>query len=312
MIDPALVKSLAVECGFSLCGVVPAEELAGERPLFESWIGSGRASGLGYMERNLDKRMNPALLVEGGRSVIVCAVNYKNEAWNQPHDPAIPKLASYALAPEYHVTVKSMLGLLLARLRETYPDLAGRCFTDSAPVLEKRLAVRAGLGWTGRNSLLVTPDYGTFVILGEIIINDEAASYDRPPGRDGCGECRACVESCPTGAICDDRMIDARLCISRATMYPSEGDPATRGWILGCDECQSCCPYNRKSPMHTHPGFDTVADYRLLTPGFWGELSDEDFDRIFGRTPLGNLRRRTSHPSPAGTGTSPAASARRD
>ena len=257
MIRTEVVKNLASEVGFDLCGVAPCRHLAQNEEWFRRWLDRGMNASLGYLERNLDKRFDPRRLVEGARTAVVCAVGYKNRASEGYPAGCRTKIASYACAADYHATVRVMLARLFEELRGMWPGLRGRAFVDTAPLLEKQLAVEAGLGWIGRQSLLVTPRLGSFVVLGELILADEADRYDEPFEGTRCGRCRNCIESCPTGAIVAPRVVDAGRCIACHTI---EREPASRidldGWIFGCDRCQSCCPYNRNAPMHAHPAFD--------------------------------------------------------
>lgn len=287
MLDARTIKKAAAEAGFDLCGVARSRRLGEAEARFRGWLEAGCHAGLGYLERMPQKRFDPALLVEGARTVIVCGVSYKNEVSSgYPADfPA--KVASYACAVDYHTTLRGMLAVLLERLRETAPELAGRGFVDTAPIAEKQWAVEAGLGWIGRQSLLVTPQFGTSVVLGVLVVTDEADRYDSPLGGAGCGACRRCIEACPTGAVGEERMIDARRCIACRTIERTTAPDFDRhGWIFGCEACQQCCPYNRQAPVHRHPAFDPLFDPRTMTPAEWLAMSDEAFAGRFAATPL--------------------------
>ena len=213
MLDRSFIRQSAAAAGFDLCGVAPCRHLVRNEQFFRRWLGDGRHASLGYLERNLDKRFDVRRLVEGAQTVVVCAVGYKNGLSDGYPDDFRAKIASYALTADYHATIKGMLGDLFGRLRAAEPALAGRAFVDSAPLVEKQLAVEAGLGWIGRQSLLVTPRFGSFVLLGELVLDAACDRYDEPLAGVGCGSCRRCVEACPTGAVCNDRAIDARRCI---------------------------------------------------------------------------------------------------
>ena len=281
------IKELAREVGFDLCGVAQCTNFEEEKRFLEGWIERGFASSLDYLKRNIDRRADAATLVEGAKSVIVCGMAYKNhisEGYPEGHKA---KVASYACTTDYHLTIKQMLFNLCERLKEHRPELSARCFVDSAPIFEKRYAVEAGLGWIGRQSLLVTPQFGSFVLLGEIVTSEECDHYDKPLVSVGCGECRRCVEACPNGAV-KERYIDTSRCISCATIErPSEGEKTPlHGWIFGCDECQSVCPYNRKAPLSTNPLFAPKFNPVAMTPEEWLNLSDEEFLVKFGTTPL--------------------------
>lgn len=281
------IKKLAADAGFDLCGVAPCRHLARNEAWFREWLARRYQSSLGYMERNAEKRFDPRLLVEGAQTAVVCAAAYKNRAGEGYPPGHRAKIASYACTTDYHTTIRAMLGQLLEMLRRTTPGLAGRAFVDTAPLAEKQLAVEAGLGWIGRQSLLVTPRYGTYVLLGVLLLKDETESYDAPFEGTRCGRCRNCMESCSTGAIAAEKTIDTARCIACHTI---EKQPAIgidlEGWLFGCDRCQSCCPYNQKAPMHANPAFDPLFDPVAMTPEEWLAIDDAEFEERMGATPL--------------------------
>lgn len=287
MLTSRIIKACAAEVGFDLCGVTCCRHLADNEHRFRTWLAEGYHSSLGYLERNAEKRFDPRLLVEGARTAVVCAVSYKNRFSAGYPAGCRTKIASYACNRDYHETIRTMLGRLFEALRGHWPGLKGRAFVDTAPLAEKQLAVEAGLGWIGRQSLLVTPQFGTHVLLGELLLCDETDACDAPFEGEGCGACRACMEQCPTGAIVAPRTIDTRRCISCHTVERAPDDPVDlHGWIFGCDACQSCCPHNRRTPQHAHPAFDPCFDPLELTPERWQTMSEAEFDRLFGATPL--------------------------
>ncbi len=288
MLRIADIKRLAKLAGFDLCGVTRSTHLVDGEYNFRNWLGRGCGDLLPYLHRNLELRFDPSALVPDSRTVVVCGVNYKSEYSLQKRSCDGAAIASYALMRDYHKTIRKMLKSLMRELQQLDESLEGRLFTDSAPLLEKHLAVRAGLGWIGRQSLLVTPDYGTFVLLGELVISSEVNSYDEPymaDGVDGCGSCRACLTSCPASAINADRSIDARRCISARTVEMEEcGDAPLSGWIFGCDECQSCCPHNRNTPLYTNPDMKPIIAPPTVVD--WAQMTHEQFDGLSVGTPL--------------------------
>ena len=292
MLSSGYIKKTALNAGFDLCGVARCRHLTENERFFKEWLAEGRSGGLEYLHRNLDKRFDPSKLVDGARTVVVCAVSYKNGISDGYPDGAKNKIASYACAGDYHNIIKDMLRQVFSLLKSEYPQLSGRAFVDSAPILEKQFAVEAGLGWVGRQSLLVTPQYGTFVLLGELVLTDESDIYDHPLPHSGCGECRRCIEACPAGAIGDARSIDASRCISCATVearHRTDGASSScdlHGWIFGCDECQSCCPYNRRAAYHRIRAFDPIFDPREITADNWLQMSNEEFSEKFAATPI--------------------------
>ncbi|MDR2885550.1 MAG: tRNA epoxyqueuosine(34) reductase QueG [Rikenellaceae bacterium] len=286
------IKRAARRAGFDLCGVAPCRVLEQQRPHLEQWLAAGRHGGLDYLRREPGRRVDPSSLVDEARTVIVCAVSYNHGAHLRVEQAAaqgVPKIASYALAPDYHAVLKDMLHRMLGELRTSAgTGFAARGFVDTAPLLEKAWAIEAGLGWRGRNSLLITPDHGSFVVLGEIVTDAPADRYDAPYAGPGCGTCTRCVEACPAGAICEPGVVDAGRCIARLTIEKPENglhnDPL-HGWIFGCDACQSACPHNRRA-RPGNPALAPVLDPAALTPAFWHSLTPTDFHARMGRTPL--------------------------
>ena len=268
MFNLAQIKALANEVGFDLCGVVQCRNFGEDRVFLEGWIERGYASSLDYLKRNIECRADASRLVDGAKSVIVCAVSYKNEVSEGYPIGHSTKVASYACTTDYHITIKQMLFELCTKLKDVNPDFSARCFVDSAPIFEKRYAVEAGLGWIGRQSLLITPQFGSFVLLGEIVMTAECDEYDSPLEGIGCGACRRCVEACPNGAV-KERHIDTSRCISCATIEcRADGEGCdTHGWIFGCDECQTICPYNRKAPYFSNSKFAPLFNPIERTPG---------------------------------------------
>ncbi len=287
IIEAKHIKKVALDAGFDLCGVTSCQSFPINRAAFESWLKEGYDSSLSYMRNNIDMRFDVGQMVEGARSVVVCAVSYKSEISGGYSAADKCKIASYACNRDYHKTLKKMLKAILRELQTTYPSLEGRAFVDSAPILEKQYAVEAGLGWIGRQSLLVTPEYGTYVLLGELVLNAEVDEYDKPLEGVGCGECRRCMDACPTGAIVKPMTINTSRCISCHTI---EAEPSVEinlnGWIFGCDECQNCCPYNKKAKPHSSALFDPMFDPREITAEQWMTMEEEEFAEKFGSTPL--------------------------
>lgn len=287
MLSYDVIKTIAAEVGFDLCGIARTTVFEKNEQAYKRWLEQGYDSSLEYMRRNCDKRFDVRELVDGAQSVVVCAVSYKSEISGGYAPTDRCKVASYACARDYHKSIKKMLLSMLKQLQATNPSLAGRAFVDSAPLLEKQYAVEAGLGWIGRQSLLITPEYGSYILLGELVLCEEADRYDTPYTGIGCGECRRCMEACPTGAIVSEMTINTSRCISCHTI---EAEPQTsldlHGWIFGCDECQNICPYNRRATLHRNHSFDPLFDPRLIAVEEWMTMSEEDFSLRFGSTPL--------------------------
>lgn len=287
MVKSDYIKSLAAHIGFDLCGVTRCQKFDKNEQAYISWLERGYDSSLSYMRNNLDKRFDVGRLVEGAQTVVVCAVSYKSEISGGYAQTDKCKIASYACNRDYHKTIKKMLQQLLKELQAEYSVLQGRAFVDSAPLLEKQLAVEAGLGWIGRQSLLITPEFGSYVLLGELVLNDVADNYDAPYSGVGCAECRRCIDACPTGAIVAPMTINTAACISCRTIE-SENDTNIdlHGWIFGCDECQNICPYNKRATSHRNSNFNLLFDPRNITAEQWLGMSEEEFFIQFGSTPL--------------------------
>lgn len=297
MFRAAEIKDIATQEGFDLCGIVPARPFTDQRAFYDGWLRRGFGDGLDYLGRNVDKRFDPSLLVPGAKSIVVCGVSYKNDTGDGYGESRSPKIASFARAADYHSTIKAMLEAVASRLEQRCGTFHWRAFTDSAPVLEKRAAVEAGLGWRGRNTLLISPRYGSFVLLGELIIDREADVYDTLQAGAGCGNCMRCVDACPNGALTPEGL-DTRRCIARITIEKkAPHDPCdtagetsrtvpTHGWIFGCDECQSVCPYNIAAPLFSDPRFTPMFDPRDLTAEDWLAMTPEEFRHRFAATPL--------------------------
>lgn len=281
------ILNISRSIGFDLCGVTTTQPLTRNVEALQEWIAAGNVSRLDYMCRNIDKRADTTLLFPGAQSIIVCGISYKSSI-NQSYTPSQRgKIASYACNRDYHKSIKKMLNTMLSEIQRLYPNIEGRTFVDSAPLFEKQLAVNAGLGWIGKQSLLISPIFGSYILLGEIVLNDEVSRYDQPIEHIGCAECRRCIDACPNNAINTGMTIDARRCISCQTIEQSDNDHLPlHGWIFGCDECQMCCPYNIHSSYHTHPAFDPLFDPTKISVEQWLDMSDEDFIKHFGSTPM--------------------------
>jgi epoxyqueuosine reductase len=238
------------------------------------------------MEHHFDMRVDPTLLVPGAKTVICLTFNYHNP--DRPLDPEAPKLSQYAYGQDYHWVVKERLRELLAFMQAELGEINGRCFVDSAPVMEREWAQRAGLGWNGRHTLTIHPRKGSYFFLAEIIC-DLPLLYDDPI-RDHCGTCRRCIDACPTQAIAPEGyFLDASKCISYLTIelrdeIPAELSGQMDGWMFGCDVCQDVCPWNRFAERHQEPAFEPHPDLLAMDKREWEELTEEVFARIFKKS----------------------------
>ncbi len=267
---------------FDACGFVKAEFLKEEAKRLEKWLEEGMHDEMSYMERNKEKRLNPAKLVENAKSVIVVLLNYYPEKKQDPSGKYL--ISKYAYGIDYHFVVKKRLRELFDFINKEIEPIEGRIFVDSAPVLEKALAQRAGLGWIGKNSLLITKK-GSYFFIGEIISTLEIEDYDKPV-KAYCGDCTRCIDACPTQAIVQPYVVDSRLCISNLTIekkppIPEKFKGKYKQWIFGCDICQDVCPWNNKAIATEMLEFQPKKEILDFTPEQWENLTKSQFKHIF-------------------------------
>lgn len=247
------VKGLALQAGFGCVGIAPAGGVPDDcARRFRSWLAEGYHGRMTYMAAHLAERFGPGALLAGARSVICLAVGYAPAAaGDSPPGGPSALVARYARGRDYHKVLKKRCLRLMDRIREIEPGFAGRAFVDTAPVMERSLAAAAGVGWIGRNGCLVVPRLGSYVVLCEIICNLPLRA--EAPLESQCRDCRACLEACPTGALVQAGIVDARRCISYLTIeHRGEIDPSVRPpmglRVFGCDACQEACPFNQRVP----------------------------------------------------------------
>ena len=271
------------EIGFDAAGVAPVEKLTKEREALQRWLDDGCHAGMAYMARNMEKREDVSLLVENARSVIVTLTNYYSPL---RQDADVPRIARYAYGKDYHLVVKERL----RRLMQELGGIPGRCFTDSAPVFEHEWARRAGLGWIGKNTLLIHRGKGSFCFIGIIITPWLFDSYSQSFEKSYCGTCTRCVDACPAGALTAHR-VDARRCIAYHTIESREPVPeeirrVAGNRIFGCDRCQEVCPWNRQADEHRVPEFVPEPESLHLREEDWRKMDEAAFLRLFKDTPL--------------------------
>ncbi len=293
-----LIKAQAQHLGFQKVGIIPAGPLGtDEGDHLQAWLQAGYQAEMQWMVTHLDKRLDPASLMEGTRSIVCVGMNYYNPDAYDRNDPRALKIAKYARGTDYHHVVKERLKSLLAYVQTQVPQARGRALTDSAPILEKPLAVRAGIGWMGRHGNVITRDLGSWLFLGELLLDIELA-YEETPVADACGRCRRCIEACPTGAIVADGVVDANRCISYWTIeYKGESFPKAvrdnlNGWIFGCDICQDVCPWNIKFARPTaEPAFEPRPLNRLPEAQALLALDEDAFRENYRKSPLKRAKR---------------------
>jgi epoxyqueuosine reductase len=280
-----LIKGEAKRLGFMFCGIAKADFLEEEAPRLESWLNQGNHGEMQYMENHFDKRLDPRLLVDGAKSVISLALNYYTD--QQQADPLAPKISRYAYGMDYHEVIKDKLKQLLYFIKENIGEVGGRAFVDSAPVLDRAWAQRAGIGWIGKNSNLINKS-GSFFFLAELIVDAELG-YDIAPTTDHCGTCTRCIDACPTEAIVAPYIVDGSRCISYLTIelknnIPEEFKGKTDNWMFGCDVCQNVCPWNRFSLTHSEPAFIPNPGLLGMTQRDWFEITQETFQQVFKKS----------------------------
>ncbi len=241
------IKELALEIGFDKVGIAPAKP-TGEDEHLHLWLQKGYHGAMEWMTRNIEKRLDPTVLLPGAKSVIALAMNYFSGHTNST-DPGIGRISRYAWGDDYHDLLKKRMNAMLAEIKSWNSNVSGRCFVDTAPIMDKYWAVQAGIGWLGKHGVVITRDLGSWVFLGEIVLNI-ALEYDTAL-ENKCGSCRRCLDVCPTGAIIEPYQVDATRCISYWTIeHQSRINPeigAQMGnHIFGCDDCQDVCPWNIK------------------------------------------------------------------
>lgn len=286
------VKSAARQLGFDFCGIAKAQLLDEDARRLEAWLNKGFNGSMQYMANHFDLRIDPSKLVPGARSVITLLINYYPQ---QQQSESSPKISKYAFGNDYHDVIRTKLRSFLQQIKEQVGEVNGRGFVDSAPVLERTWAQRAGMGWVGKNGNLINKGSGSFFFIATLI-TDLELEYDDPFAKDHCGTCTKCIDQCPTDAILPDKVIDGSKCISYFTielkdaLIPGEMKGKFDNWMFGCDVCQDVCPWNRFSKPHTETGFEPLPQVLNFTKDDWEELTEESFKVIFKDSPVKRSR----------------------
>ncbi|MBC6409438.1 MAG: tRNA epoxyqueuosine(34) reductase QueG [Ekhidna sp.] len=284
MSNREIIKKIASELGFSFCGISKAEFLEEEAPKLEEWLKRGYQGKMSYLENYFDKRLDPTKLVPGAKSIVSLIYNYFPEQIHQDKDK--PKIAKYAYGQDYHFVIKDRLRKFMTCIHKKIGEVNGRIFVDSAPVHERAWAAKSGLGWMGKNSLLLNREMGSFFFLAELIIDLELEPDG--PVKDYCGTCTACQDACPTDAIPEPYVVDGSRCISYLTIelkdeIPQEFKDKMENWVFGCDICQDVCPWNRFSTPHAESKFRPQG-WEDLREGDWQEMTEEVFQYVFKKS----------------------------
>jgi epoxyqueuosine reductase len=277
------IKERAVKEGFEKVGIVPAGPLAHENNRLMQWLDRGYHGEMSWMARDPEQRTDPRKLFPDARSVIVIAKNYYTPA-RHTEDPATGKVSRYAWGDDYHEVLASRLRSLLAWIKEEVPQAEGKVCVDIQPMMDKAWGQRAGLGWIGKHTNLITTEYGSWVFIGELLLNIDL-EYETELVADHCGSCTLCIDACPTDAITEAYVLDSNKCISYATIelrdaeLPTEVAENLEGWLYGCDICQDVCPWNRFEQITDEPGFQPrvgnvnadLSEVATLTPETYAE-----------------------------------------
>ena len=282
-----MIREAALSLGFDACGIAKADELTEDAAFLQSWLTDGMHGEMGYLARNFEKRTDPRILVPGCKSIVVVLMNYYPP---EKQLDSAPRIAKYAYSEvDYHTVLKAKLNELEKQICEVYgPESVcsdyQHLFVDSAPVLERRWAERAGLGWIGKHKQLIHPDIGSYCFIGILMLNIET-DYDSPI-RPRCGSCTRCIDACPTKALANGKL-DARRCISYLTIenkndIPAEFHSQLSNCALGCDICADACPWNHKwAKPHSHSELKPVEELFSWDKEAWENLSKQSFDKTF-------------------------------
>ncbi len=283
-----LIRQKALDLGFSECGISRVRPLVEEREPLQRWLSEKMHGNMKYMANNFEMRLDPGKIEEGAKSVISVLINYYPA--EKQADPTAPVISKYAYSLDYHFIIKEKLTILLKYIQSEISPCQGRGFVDSAPILERSLAKAAGLGWIGKHSLLINKYFGSYVFIGELIIDLEL-DYDIPFTSDHCGTCTRCIDACPTQAIVADRVVDARKCIAYHTIENKEEVPESirsklENQIFGCDICQDVCPWNKViKPIHNQD-FMPIKGLLEMQKSDWLELTPDTYREMFSKSAL--------------------------
>jgi len=302
-VTSAEIKASAVGLGFTSVGILPAERLSDAGTRLKEWLSRGYQGNMAWMEREPEKRADPRLLMPGCRSVVVCTLNYYT-----PHEhedlPSKGKISRYAWGDDYHDVLRRKLTALVDTIRKLEPDMNSKICVDTAPFMDKAWAARAGLGWIGKHTNLITREVGSWVFIGTVLLGIEL-EYDSSQIDDHCGTCTACIDACPTDAIVAPYVVDSNRCISYATIelrddqLPDEIATNLNGWIYGCDICQDVCPWNRFEKPTSEPSFDPRQGEASLDLDLVANMAPDGYVERFRRsaikrTKLTGLKRNAS------------------
>jgi epoxyqueuosine reductase len=288
-----LVKQKALALGLDICGVARPRILDKNKSVLMEWCEGGMNDKMDYLARNLERRADPASHMPEVQSIVVTGMSYNSE--NKQKEKGVPIISRYAYGKRYQDVITKKMNDLLLFLEEQDNKIKGQVFVDSKPLFEKAWAVEAGLGWQGKQSIIINKDIGSFFFIGVLMLNIDL-DYDKPYN-DHCGTCRLCIDRCPTGAINANRTIDARKCISNLTIenrnpVAEELGPKFEKRVFGCDICQEICPWNRKAPAKNHPEYQIPDEVANMTSAEWLSLTGDQFNRLFKESAVSRVKYR--------------------
>ncbi|MDR2836376.1 MAG: tRNA epoxyqueuosine(34) reductase QueG [Bacteroidales bacterium] len=291
MLNSDLIKSFAFDLGFDDCGITNCCVSEKYFNFFNDWLDKNYHADMNYLKKNLEIRKNLNLLVENAKSVIVVLMNYNNIDFFKDKNISIAK---YAYGTDYHIVIKNKLYDFIHKIKEIYPNVNCRCFVDSAPILERYFAKKAGLGFIGKNNCLITKKFGSFVFIGEIILDLEFINYDKE-NIEECEKCNKCIEFCPTGAL-TEFCLNSNKCISYQTIenknkIPKELSNKIKKQIFGCDICQNVCPHNQNLEINNHAEFQILPKILNFDKSELNNLTDKKFEEKFSETALSRINR---------------------
>lgn len=292
MISNDTIIRIAKRLGFELVGFARADKLVNETNRLKDWIEKGFQSKMDYMERNLDKREDVSLILPGAKSVISLAMNYYMHG-EYSNDKNFGKVSRYAWGRDYHFVIWEKLADMISELQIINSKFEAKSYVDTGPLMDKAWSVKAGIGWLGKHSNIISKEYGSWFFIANIITNFEF-DYNEPIP-DFCGTCTACIDACPTNAIVDNYVVDSNRCISYLTIenkkeIPGEFKGQFENWLFGCDTCQDVCPWNNKfSFEHDKEDFKPVENIELNLKGVDG-LNNNQFKNRFHVSPISRAR----------------------
>ncbi len=279
------IKTQSNALGFDFCGISKADFLEEDAPRLEDWLSKNYHGEMAYMANHFDKRLDPRKLMDDCKSVVCVMKNYYSPFEQEAH---LPKISKYAYGKDYHKVIKKDLNKLLQELQQ-FGEIKGRPFVDSAPVLERSWAAKSGIGWVGKNGMLLNKRAGSFFFIGVLLL-DVDLDYDIPFVTDHCGSCTKCIDACPTDAILPNKTIVGNQCISYHTIeLKSElisSDKKWGDWMFGCDICQDVCPWNRFSEPNSEARFEPRLDILNTTKEEWEQMTEATFDVLSQASPI--------------------------